>query len=145
MYYEDERNAILNLLIWSFFDVEGFAFVSGLKKSRKCYLLLESILCEDITRPRDKNESAEDEYKFDADAAKTGHEVKYSYIRYKYDIHGTLGISSGRYKRISYKSSWKNKAPKCRIMRGFLQLNSFVSQLWRKKGNNFNENIVSRW
>lgn len=71
------------------------------------------ILREDITRsrvPRDKNESAEDEYKFDADAAKTGNEVKYSYIRYKYDIHGTLGISSGTYKRISYKSPWKNKA-----------------------------------
>lgn len=85
-------------------------------------MLLESILREDIIRsrvPRDKNESAEEEYKFDADTAKMSHEVKYSYIRYKYDIHGTLDISSGRYKRIPHKSPWKNKAWECQMMKFF--------------------------
>jgi len=45
--------------------------------------------------PRDKNESAGDEYKFSAD---TRHEVSKIFV-YRYSIHGTLDISSRKYSR----------------------------------------------
>lgn len=62
------------------------------KKNRRCYLLLESGLHGDIRSriPRNKNESAEDEYKFDT--AKTVHEKSTQNIRVccKYNFHDTL-------------------------------------------------------
>lgn len=47
-----------------------------------------------------------------------------------------------RCKRISYKSLWKNKAWKCRIMSGFSKFNGFMTRLGKTE-NNFNKNIIS--
>jgi len=109
-HYENERSKILNLpLSDHFFDVaEYFRFSAGRRKWEMLFVIRTSrgevLYSPPAHSPRDKNESAGDEYKFSAD---TRHEVSKIFV-YRYSIHGTLDISSRKYSR----------APRARRERG---------------------------